>query len=296
MSWIRRIFISLAIALFAVCCGAVLLFNWGASGYKALSVPTGSMRPNIPPGSVVLMHRVPYSTLRVGDVITYTNPLNAKTTVTHRIIKIDNKSIVPIYTTKGDANPTADSSKVIAGQVQGRAVWHAPHIGTVLSWSKTWLGIAVLVYLPAAIIMWGSAKDMADQMRKFQLYELKLFRKTRRFHLPIGRRTGAATLLVTLFVLILGTIAGPVQALLRSNTVALSPNNLRVAPRVTPPPPPICTNTTNNNSTTINNANNQTANTGNATNSNNTTGGNASSGNASNSNSTTITVTNTNCH
>src|SRR6185312_1351388 len=87
MIWFKRLGISLTIAFFTVCCGAVLLFNWGALGWKALSVPTGSMRPHIPPGSLVLMHRVPVASINVGDVITYTNPLHPNSTITHRVIK-----------------------------------------------------------------------------------------------------------------------------------------------------------------------------------------------------------------
>ena len=53
MKLVRRIFISLGIMFFAVCCGAMLLTHWSAFGWKALAIPTGSMRPNIPPGSLV---------------------------------------------------------------------------------------------------------------------------------------------------------------------------------------------------------------------------------------------------
>src|SRR5665213_74097 len=126
MKWFKRLSISLTIAFFAVCCGAVLLFNWGSLGWKALSVPTGSMRPTIPPGSLVLMHSVPLSTLKVGDVITYTNPINMRSTITHRIVKtykIDGK--IPAFVTKGDANHISDRP-IVGGMVQGKAIWHVP--------------------------------------------------------------------------------------------------------------------------------------------------------------------------
>src|SRR5665213_2389095 len=154
MKLIRRIAISLTVLFFAVCCGAVLLFNWNALGFKALSVPTGSMRPNINPGSMVLMHRVPLSSLKVGDVITYTNPQTMKSTVTHRIIKtykINGK--VPAFVTKGDANKSADPWRVVGGLVQGKAIWHVPFLGKVMMWSKTWTGIAILIYAPALLLI-----------------------------------------------------------------------------------------------------------------------------------------------
>jgi signal peptidase I len=303
MSWVHRILISLAVLFFAACCGAVLLFNWNALGWKALSVQTGSMRPGLPPGSLVLVHRVPYSQIRVGDVITYANLRQPGTTITHRVIKsfkLDGK--VPAFQTKGDANPSADPMTVVGGQVQGKAAWHLPYIGRWLDFSKTWAGLAALVYLPAFFIMFGAAQDMAEYLKKFQVYQLKLGPGGRR---RVGSKTAAAGFSVAVFVLIFGVVGGPVQALLRSNTVALVNNRISVAPL-----PAQCaghtksttvntggntSNSSNSNNVNVNNSSTQTASTGNASNSNNTTGGgNATSGNATNTNctSTTITITN----
>src|ERR1039458_10076152 len=105
----QRITTILSVNLLAVSCLALLFFGTSMSGWKALAVPTASMRPAIPPGSLVLVQRVPISTLKVGDVITYINPLNPKTTLSHRIVKeylLDGKVLA--FVTKGDANKTDD--------------------------------------------------------------------------------------------------------------------------------------------------------------------------------------------
>src|SRR4051794_22572106 len=118
MKLIHRIAISLGVLFFAACCGAVLLFNLHALGWKVLSVQTGSMRPAVPRGSLVLVHHVPYSQLKVGDVITYANASQPGATITHRITKtykLDGK--IPAYITKGDANPSQDPVTVVGGQV-----------------------------------------------------------------------------------------------------------------------------------------------------------------------------------
>ena len=75
MKIFERITTGLSVTILAVCCVALLMFGISMTGWKALSVPTGSMRPAIPPGSLVLVHRVSISSLKVGDVITYINPL-----------------------------------------------------------------------------------------------------------------------------------------------------------------------------------------------------------------------------
>jgi len=290
MNWVKKLGISLTVAFFGIACGAVLLFNWNALGWKALSVPTGSMRPTIPPGSLVLMHRVPVTSLKVGDVITYTNPLKPSTTISHRIVKtykLDGK--IPAFITKGDANPTADRP-VVGGQVQGKAVWHVPYLGRAMMWSKTWTGIAVLVYLPALLIMFEELQRLADYWRREKPYELKLL-GTEPAH---GHKLAFATSVSVLMVAGSSLFAFPAAALLRSNNVTLGPNNLRVA-AVTPPPPACTGNTTTttitgsgNNTVNVNNNNNQNANSGNATANG---GGTATSGNASNSNCTTTTIT-----
>ena len=294
MNWVRKLGVSLVVAFFGIACGAVLLFNWSALGWKAYSVPTGSMRPGMPPGSLVLVHRVPVSSLKVGDVITYANLQKPGTTITHRIIgsyKVG--GLVPAFRTKGDANPSADPFTVVGGQVLGRAVWHAPDVGRWLEWSKSWAGLIVLVYLPAFLIMFGEAQNLADYLKKFQVYELKFEPRLRRWR--VGRKTAAAAFSVLVFVLILGAIAGPVQALLRSNTVSLTNNIISVAAGGGSSGGG--SHCSNNNDVNVTNINQQNANTGNASSTNNTTGGSATSGNASNnsSTSTTITITN-NCH
>lgn len=290
MRWLKKIFISLSVLFFAVCCGAVLLFNWSALGFKALSVQTGSMRPSVPPGSLVLMHRVPISSLKTGDVITYANPRNPHTTITHRIIKtykIDNK--IPAFVTKGDANSSADMP-VVGGQILGKAVWHVPHLGHWLDWSKTWVGLAILVYLPAFLIMFGEVQKMADYLRRFQPYYLTFEVRKRRM---LGRKLAAASFSASLIILIFGAVAWPVQALLRSNTVSLTNNSISVAPNQGGGGTVIsCTSSNNVN---VSSNSNQTATTGSATVSGNTTGGSATSGSASNSNSSNTTIHITNC-
>ncbi|HEY4161197.1 MAG TPA: signal peptidase I [Candidatus Saccharimonadales bacterium] len=173
MKWLRYIVIALGAVGFILAALTVLLFNRPKLGWQALSVPTGSMRPAMQPGSLVLTHRVPIRSLKVGEVITHTNPLATSTTLTHRIVKvykIDGK--IPAFVTKGDANPSPDPP-VVGGLVQGRMVWHVPYAGELLMWAKTWAGIAVLIYLPALLIMTHETRLLAVYLRKMKPYRLE---------------------------------------------------------------------------------------------------------------------------
>lgn len=165
MSVVQRINISISIAMLIACAAAWLFFGWSGSGWKALAIPTGSMRPNIPPGSLVLVHRVPVSSLKVGDVITHIDAVNPKITISHRIIKaykIDGK--VPAFVTKGDANKVADTP-IVGGEVVGKVVWHVPYLGWALLDAKKPIVILPIVYLATLLIMAEEVMRLRDYYR-----------------------------------------------------------------------------------------------------------------------------------
>ncbi len=155
---------------FVVCCTALLFFGVGKFGWKALSIPTGSMRPTMPPGTLVFVHRVSTSSLEVGDVITYINPLHPSTTISHRIIKkIMVGGKIPGFITKGDANKVADSP-IVAGLVEGKIVWHLPHAGYWLLDAKKPIIILPIIYIAALIIMAEEVIRLKDYLRSTQPY------------------------------------------------------------------------------------------------------------------------------
>lgn len=85
-----------------------MLFGWGCA-----VIQTGSMEPDIPVGSLIIIHeKDEYSP---KDVITYRD--DAGRSVTHRVISISGNTVV----TKGDSNNVADEpfdKSQIIGRVQ----------------------------------------------------------------------------------------------------------------------------------------------------------------------------------
>jgi len=297
MKLIRKILISLGLAFFAGAVGALLLFGLPFTGWKALTVPTGSMRPTIPPGSLVLMHRVPLTSLKVGDVITYTNLAKPGTTITHRIIKTYKiGGTVPAFITKGDANPSPDAP-VVGGQVLGRAAAHLPHLGAWVSFIKKPYVLLPMVYIPALAIIYEEIKRLNQYYKEQRPYTAPGFERPKEAK-GIMTKMATSMKLGVAIVVVMSAVAVPAaHALLRSNTVSLAPNRLTVVKVI---PPPVCTtnssnvtitgsgnsNTTNN--VNVSNTNNQSSSTGNATSNG---GGTATTGNSTNTNCTTITVT-----
>jgi signal peptidase I len=304
MKLVRNILIGLGLVGFSLSCMAVVLFNKPAWGWQALSIPTGSMRPHLPPASLVLVHRVPSSSLRVGDVITYTNPRTHQGTITHRIVKAYTVAgRIPAYMTKGDANHSADAP-VVAGLVQGKMVWHIPYVGQAMMWAKTWTGIAVLVYVPALIVMMGETRKLALYWKRSKPYSL--LKASNPYHRVISmRRLSMAGGMAVLVVSVVGGLGlrATVSALdaATTNTVTLGPNTLSTGPgngggntQTNNSTAVTCTNTTNVN---LNNSSNQSATSGNANNTGSTNGGSATSGSATNTNNsnTSVTVVNGAC-
>ena len=113
--------------------------------WRAEVVLSGSMRPQIPPGSIELFLPEPTKDLRIGQVVAF-HPPKASFVVTHRVIGIDKSHGVWI-TTKGDANNTANPWGKV--HVEGGTVWvvHGviPDLGYVTSWARgPWARLAVL--------------------------------------------------------------------------------------------------------------------------------------------------------
>lgn len=114
----------------------------------AMTVLTGSMTPDIPVGSAVLVRPVDPETLAIGDVATY-EPAGAPegTHVTHRIIAIDRRGGERVFTFKGDANDVADTAPVPAEQVVGEVWFHVPYLGAARDALHGKAGISLLAML-----------------------------------------------------------------------------------------------------------------------------------------------------
>ena len=88
-------------------------------GYSILKIVSGSMEKNYSVNDCILIKK--QSNYEVNDVVTYIDSYG--NFVTHRIVKIDGKSII----TKGDANNTEDEV-FNKSKIQGRVICKLPKI------------------------------------------------------------------------------------------------------------------------------------------------------------------------
>jgi len=115
-------------------------------------VKSGSMEPNIPTGSLVVVK--PSSSYGIGDVITFGADTKTEIPTTHRIIGFEADDAGRTgFRTKGDANEDPDTNLVRAGEVIGKVAFHVPYVGFVLDFARQPLGFALLIGVPAALII-----------------------------------------------------------------------------------------------------------------------------------------------
>lgn len=100
-----------------------------AVGGSTLTVLSPSMTPTYPVGTLVVTRPRPIDTIRIGDVVSFTDrdpATGATRTVTHRVVRVDPG---PRFRTKGDANEAKDQEPVLATEVRGVAWYSIPKVG-----------------------------------------------------------------------------------------------------------------------------------------------------------------------
>jgi signal peptidase I len=124
-------------------------------GYKPVAVYSGSMEPTIHVGGLALDRAIPSQKVRVGDVITFSDPYVKGRLVTHRVIDILQTPHGLAYRTKGDANSGRDPWTIrLAGQV-GRVSFSVPVAGYILYYAHTREIRSLLICLAALSLLFG---------------------------------------------------------------------------------------------------------------------------------------------
>jgi signal peptidase len=128
------------------------------AGGTALTILTGSMRPDLPPGTLVVIRPVEPTDLRIGDVITYQIESGKPAVVTHRIVGIsfDGRGH-RLFTTRGDANGSDDPRPVRPVQITGEKWYSVPHLGWVnslLSPQERGIGRIIIAAALFAYALW----------------------------------------------------------------------------------------------------------------------------------------------
>ena len=119
-------------------------------GVEFRAVLTGSMTPEIPVGSLVIIVPTNAENIKIGDDITFVT--GGEKVVTHRVVKIDRKNNE--FTTWGIANdPSAIDAPNKYENILGVVKIHIPRIGGIFSWIATLSGKIITATAIIAIYM-----------------------------------------------------------------------------------------------------------------------------------------------
>jgi signal peptidase len=125
------------------------------AGWEASAVMSGSMAPAIQPGDLVAFMPYRGPVLAPGTIVSFEDPARPGTVTTHRIVEVRDDSS---YVTKGDANPTADSTPVTPEMIRGVARMVYPNAALPSYWWATqqYAPLAALILVTAlAMVIYG---------------------------------------------------------------------------------------------------------------------------------------------
>ena len=108
----------------------IIWFSVGLFPFHPTTVISGSMRPVMDVGDVVIVAKAPGDVINQGDIIQFRKP--EQVTMMHRVVEIEETEAGKFFITKGDANDKPDSDPVIPENVVGKVVFTIRNIGWVV--------------------------------------------------------------------------------------------------------------------------------------------------------------------
>lgn len=139
---------------------------------RSYTVMSGSMRPALCPGDLVLVKAEDPTVINIGDIVTVKSEVGV---FTHRVFEKKLENGVILFRTKGDANEDPDPAYFDASQLVGRVVLVVPfrHLYTPY-------GFLSLVLAPTALIIGKQMHRIYDATKRRNRKELMRWRRKNR--------------------------------------------------------------------------------------------------------------------
>lgn len=140
-------------------------------GYSFFRVMTGSMEPEIPVNSMIVVEKVDSRELEIGDVISFfsRDPSLYGEVNTHRILEIEEQDGELVFLTKGDANNVSDQYLTLEEDIIGKVVWVSLFIGKLVRLASNPLFFIPCIMIPLVVLLgrnlWESIK-LAKQLAR----------------------------------------------------------------------------------------------------------------------------------
>lgn len=155
----------LGMGLLAVCVAGLIFVAIAPRvfGLHMVIVEGKSMEPTIHYGALAIVKDVNPAKVKVGDVVEFNAPETHWVT-THRVVAIaaDHKS----FTTRGDANNSADLAPLPASDIRGQFLFSIPEVGNAIRWLHTRNGLLTAVLIPGGAIILLELLSIAKELRR----------------------------------------------------------------------------------------------------------------------------------
>ncbi|MDQ5862407.1 MAG: signal peptidase I [Actinomycetota bacterium] len=161
-------FLTTTLLVLAVAAFLMLAIGPHVLGYQTSTMLTGSMSPLINSGDIVVTRPVPVNEIAVGDIITYSIPVEDQRIETHRVTALTvNPDGTTAVQTKGDANNGVDPwVATINGTSIDRHVLTVPYVSTAIRTLREPVVLNTLMYgAPAVLVIillasiWGKKPE-----------------------------------------------------------------------------------------------------------------------------------------
>jgi signal peptidase I len=116
-----------------------------AAGYRPLIDHSDSMRPAVRAGDLLITRAASATRIRVGDIVSFSDPGLGGKLVTHRVVAIHASGARIDFLTRGDANSTPESWSVTRRGSVGRLYLRIAGLGRPVAWlADPWARTVVL--------------------------------------------------------------------------------------------------------------------------------------------------------
>ena len=150
----------------ALCVGGIAVVAGVMAGlgtvHPLLAIESGSMAPTFVRGDLVVIEHVPASEIGVGTIVAYSTTC-LPSPVVHRVIAINATPNGPVYTTKGDHNPSPDRCPVPYGAVLGRVILIVPAVGYFVLYPQLTIALLILAVVLAVFLNPGTPSRFPRQ-------------------------------------------------------------------------------------------------------------------------------------
>ena len=121
-------------------------------GGRSLTVMSGSMEPALGVGDVIINSRVSPAEVRVGDIVTFSDPEGTDKLITHRVRQLRIAKGTAHVVTKGDNTNAVERWDIPANGSLGRVEFRVPLLGFLVFWLHGPLARIGLIVVPALLL------------------------------------------------------------------------------------------------------------------------------------------------